>query len=323
MLLTITVFLLLLVSHNGFSYEEFVTPDRPPIKRAIILKDNGERVTIEYDIDGEVVSISKDRLVSRIIGPPLEETEYVYDGNILIDIIKREQGIVIADSYEIDNNGNIIKEPISENEFNLRNYDDSSNLLWECQWSSSPLLKECLVNEYDDNGNLIKSYSTDVYSTEDILTFVPSSFFIYDYDIKGRLVKISEYHLRELKKATHFIYNDEENQKITIVSLDNGEEYISISTRYDMYGREVVEGHYNPSGSNKIIKYTEYNDYGEFKNIYYSDGSGTEWISDKYGNWIIKIESTEISGSQHKIVSLTSRKIEYYEPTTITDYSLF
>lgn len=229
-------------------------------------------------------------------------TSYSYDvnGNVLNTSYVTAKGETDSISYTYDMVGNVISmvDNIGTTEYN---YDSIGNLLSEITDNSAK------TYTYDANGNATSfvltvdgeqqqnlTYTYDNLSRVEKITDGNNSV-EYDYDANGNILREYSRIGTAIKKKTEYTYTDSNLPKTKKVTT--GSDYENYTMTYDWLGNtKTVTSNIKDSVSSttneNVTTYT-YDGIGRLMAETYSDGTGINYIYDKYNNMTSKTDGTK------------------------------
>ncbi len=244
------------------------------------------------------------------------EENYDSDPNWGTQTTKKENGLFLSgflgkDYFSFDKKGNIIQHK-SITDFksskykpkiyvtNNKNVYNEENQLVRTSYYNN--LNENWTKYSYDNGYLIKEVSSD-----------PNNFYEYEY---GRDGKLLFWKSKKYRKEFKYDENNECNSQLLfemdaltykcVKFHENGKLIETIE--YDYEGKKTVQ--------KTVRKYNNLQDEYYSKVIYASnktpDIEEYKYDYDKNGNWVKKERFSVNSGNKKNIISITKRKIEYY-----------
>jgi len=236
--------------------------------------------TKEYDSNGNMVKYT----FYRSDGSELDYQVYEYDQNENMVEYKdyNSNGFVLFHyAYEYHQNGNMAKyiDYFSyEDVFYIQHqneYDQNGNEVKSTGYDFDGSVTHCFESEYDQNGNMVKSTQ---YSYGDIYSYT-----LYEYDQVGNAIKYTTYYPDgRATQITDFIYNYEYDSQGNIIKATwyNWDNKLDRTNEYDVYGNLIKETHYKSDGNidwskeydsqgNVISEYKKYDTWATIS--YYED----------------------------------------------------
>jgi YD repeat-containing protein len=257
---------------------------------------------IQYSAEEEFAQINKGEIIYRTLN------EYNKKGNLS----KKDEYIECifeyhhdSDIYQYDEKGNLIEsynkqsynkhrcyhtDSITEENTVKYQYDKKGSLIEENRYDTDSNLKEKTVYKYDRKENLIE---IDKYDSGGKLYYTE----ICKYDRKKNLIEnvVQEYNFRGVYNTT--IYKCEYDKKGNLIEKNAYDSYNNLKDRntyrYDEKGNLIERNYY-------------YFDLNPLKYTY-------EYKYDNKANWIEQIQYKEEDDKSKQVITITERKIEYYE----------
>ena len=243
----------------------------------------------EYNENGQIQKETYFEMDNQGLVSEVERTEYAYDNaeNLIEErtFWDSSDECTITESFEYDNNNRLCKVYSYNHLSELYEYDEHGNLTSKYCYDSRGTLTDSEEYIYDNSSLLSASYMyCDFDSFEDSegndRKIVQRNYIYEEYDLTGRLSKVTSYFHNEEPYYELYTYN---NQQTIIQDYSfNGTPGLCTVLDYDNQGRKIRHRISEPNG--KVWSLTEY-EYADFsrKHVTYgADGTVeysniTEW----------------------------------------------